>query len=305
MGLGAGGFSRAGMREGLDHAAAVVTEALHSGVNLVDTAEAYGTEPAVALGIERSDMAREDVVVATKVRYWTESGMRTAAQMEAAIEARLAALDTGYIDVLQIHGVRPDAYEQVRDDLLPVLEAQRSRGRVRWVGLTEAFNPDRSHDALIKALADDCWDVVMVGFNILNQSARERVLQPAAAANVGTLIMFAVRQALRELDVVAAHLREQSELGVLPEDLDIEAEIATLTDLVASSAPTLPDLAYRFARDESGVSSVLMGTGNLDHLHENRESFLRPALDGGALERLRSLLAGVDVLNGQVDTRRR
>ena len=299
MGFGAGGFSRAGLRDGLDHAASVVTEALHSGINLLDTAEAYRTEPAVALGIERSDLSRTDVVIATKVAYRNEDRIRTPSELEAAVEERLELLGTDYIDVLQVHGVAPDQYEEVRDTLLPVLETERSRGRVHWIGVTEIFNLDRAHEMLPRAIADGCWDVLMVGFNLLNQTARERVLAPAEAADVGTMIMFAVRQTLLDLEATAAHLREQAAEGRLPTGVDVEADLATIAELASTAAPTLADLAYRFTREEPGVSTVLVGTGNPAHLAENLETFRRPPLSEDTLDRLRRILPGVDTMTAQ------
>lgn len=299
MGFGAGGFSRAGMRDGVDHAADMVARAIDAGVNLIDTAEMYRTEAAVAQGIAQSSVAREDMVIATKVNYRVDGRVRTPEELESALRARLGALNTDYLDVVQVHGLEPADYEQVRDALLPVLERQRRAGTVRWVGVTEGFRVDRGHVMLQRAIADDCWDVVMVGFNLLNQSARERVLAPAQAANIGVMDMFAVRQVLRDLDTVRAHLRERRSAGALPDAVDVKAELATLARHVGETAPTLPDLAYRFVLAEPGISTVLVGTGNPDHLRDNLASFERPPLSTAVLGELRSVLAGVDVLNGE------
>src|SRR5437016_5684559 len=63
------------------------------------------------------------------------------------------------------------------------------------------------------ALHDSCWDVIMVGFNMLNQSARERVLAVTRRDRIGTLCMFAVRRALSQPDALKklmADLTEQN-----------------------------------------------------------------------------------------------
>lgn len=300
VGFGAGGFSRAGLREGIDHAASMVAQAIDAGVNLLDTAEMYRTEPAVAAGVARSSKRRDELVITTKVDYRVDGRLRTAEELEAALRARLEALETGYLDVVQLHGLSPDDYEQARDELLPVLERHREAGTLRWVGVTERFRLDRGHEMLARAIADGCWDVVMVGFSLLNQTARTRVLEPAIEANVGTMDMFAVRQALRDLETVSAHLRERAEAGALPSSIDVDAELAVLERHIGASAMSLPDLAYRFARAEPGMSTVLMGTGNPEHLAENLASFRRPALSDAVLAELRGFLAGVDSLNGEV-----
>ena len=117
MGFGAGGFSRAGIDDGFDHAASVIAQALDAGVNLIDTAEMYETEPVVAAGIAQSSRRRDEVVIATKVNYRVEDELRTPAEIEEAVRARLEALETEYVDVLQIHGVALEDYERVRDAL--------------------------------------------------------------------------------------------------------------------------------------------------------------------------------------------
>ena len=48
---------------------------------------------------------------------------------------------------------------------------------------------------------DDWFDVAMVGFNLLNPSARGRLLAAAQARGVGVLVMFAVRRALSDPEV--------------------------------------------------------------------------------------------------------
>lgn len=299
IGFGAGGFSRAGLAQGVDHTAALIAEAIDSGVNLIDTAEAYRTEPGVALGIERSDARRDDIVISTKVLFRTEHDWRSPAEIETAVRARLEALGTDYLDVVHVHGVRPKDYERVRDETLPALQRCVAAGTVRSVGITEAFRVDLRHETLIRAIADGVWDVIMVGFNLLNQSARETVLQPAIAADIGVLDMFAVRQALRDIDVLTAHLRAMSADGTLPDSVDVDAELGLVRRLVEQHGGSLTDLAYRFVREEPGISSVLVGTGDPDHLRANLDTFSRQRLDPAVLAELAAVLSGVTTLNGE------
>jgi aryl-alcohol dehydrogenase-like predicted oxidoreductase len=80
-GLGYGGFSRLGLGTGKSktEAVALVRQALDMGVNLLDTAAAYGTEAVVGEAIRT--VPREDVVIAT--RAWIpRSAGRHAAERE-------------------------------------------------------------------------------------------------------------------------------------------------------------------------------------------------------------------------------
>ena len=82
---------------------------------------------------------------------------------------------------------------------------------------------------LKRALRDDCWDVLMVGFNLLNPSARERVLQPAIERGVGTLIMFAVRRALSQPAELRKVVLDLVERGAIPSDgIDLDDPLGFL-----------------------------------------------------------------------------
>src|SRR5215469_3272463 len=77
-GLGCGGFSRLGLGTGKSKVEAVtlVRRALDMGVNLLDTAAAYGTEEVVGEAIK--SLARDRVVVATKAWIPRSEGRRAA-----------------------------------------------------------------------------------------------------------------------------------------------------------------------------------------------------------------------------------
>src|ERR1700709_1627992 len=65
-GLGCGGFSQLGLGTGhsAEHAVAIIRQALDLGVNLIDTAAAYGTEDVVGAALH--GVPRDSVVVCTK-----------------------------------------------------------------------------------------------------------------------------------------------------------------------------------------------------------------------------------------------
>jgi aryl-alcohol dehydrogenase-like predicted oxidoreductase len=299
MGYGAGGYSRAGLSVGLDHAAEVVSAALAAGVNIVDTAESYGTEAAVAEGVARSGVRRDDVIVASKVSYREGDELRTPGDVADAVVARLAALRTEHLDVIQLHAVLPSDYTWARDELLPVLHRLRDRGAVRYIGLTEYFQQDPGHQTLARAISDGCWDTVMVGYNLLNQTARERVIDPAERVGIGVMVMFAVREALVDIDRLASYVIDRSTAGETPADFDPESDVTALRALLDRDSLQLADLAYRFAAAPTGVSTVLVGTGNPAHLADNRASLAQPPLPSELLAELERLFVGVDLLTGE------
>lgn len=287
MGLGCGGHSRLGLARGgtTEEAANVVRAALDLGVSFIDTAESYGTEEAVGLGL--GGTPRERVVLSTKIGL---NEGTDPAQVHERLDGCLKRLRTDYVDVFHLHGVLPEDYNRAVE-LLPTLLELKAEGKVRHVGVTEAFIPDPGHRMLGPAVANDPWEVVMVGFNLLNPSARHRVLPTTQAKGIGTLCMFAVRRALSQPDALRELVAKLLEKDEIPDELDRETPLAFLGE-------SLQEAAYRFCLWEPGIDVVLSGTGNLDHLRENARSLDSPPLPPEAMERLRRVFGRVDSVSG-------
>ncbi len=277
VGLGGGGQSCLGRKRGKSEAESVrvVRRAIELGINLIDTSGRNGTEGIIGKGIRGFD--REKLVLSSK-RTVSEAGvLSTPAQFAAALEESLSALDTPYMDIMHFHGVLPREYDYVVGELLPVMETFKDQGKVRHVGLTEIFDRDRDHAMLQRALQDDYWDVVMVGFNMVNQCARERVFATAQEKNIGILGMFAIRRALASEQAFIETLEDLRARGELPPGFDVNKAMERLCG-DGPKRPPLSDIAYRYCRDEPAIHSVLMGTGDISHLEQNVATFGEPRL---------------------------
>lgn len=293
MGLGCGGASRLGARKGKTEAesVALIRQGLDAGVNFIDTAEAYGTEALVGKAIH--GIARTSLVLSSKV----ESVGIDPPAVERSLEKSLRALGTDYIDILNLHGVVLRDYDDLLAEIVPTLLKVREQGKIRFIGLTESGKEDPQHRMLQRALQDDVWDALMVGFNLLNQSARDRVLPKAAEKNIGIVNMYAVRTALSRpeyLREVIAGLIASREID--PAALDREDPLGFLVQ--EGAAKDIIDAAYRFCRDEPGIHVVLSGTGSREHLTENIASFNRPPLPAEEVATLKRIFRNVDSVLG-------
>ncbi|MYC70123.1 MAG: aldo/keto reductase [Gemmatimonadetes bacterium] len=300
MGLGAGGHSRIGRNAGLTDAqsADLVRRALDHGVNFIDTAEGYGTESVIGQALQGRD--RTTVVLSTKKS--TRHEQVTPDALQTSLDQSLKHLRTDYIDLYNLHGVVPQDYAYLVNDIYPALQKAQQQGKIRFVGLSEMFNEDFEHTMLQQALADDLWDVLMVGFNLLNQTARANVFAQAIAQNVGIQIMFAVRKALSHPDNLRAFtdaLVEKGQIDLADLRLSSGRSLDAFPDFLLAEAPSLPDAAYRFCRDEPGVHVVLSGTGNAAHLDANLASFTRPPLTQETRDRLIHIFRRVNSTTGQ------
>lgn len=295
MGLGSGGPSRIGQRTDRTEAEsiAIIREAVDEGVNFIDTAEAYGTEPLVGEALQGID--RESIVISTKKSYRDEI---SPSLVRRGLEDSLRHLKTEYVDIYNLHGVVPADYARLRDEILPVFFQLRDEGKIRFVGVSELFGQDKKHQMLEESLRDDVWDVVMVGFNILNQTARDTVFPITQSQDVAVQIMFAVRRALSQRDRLVTALQELVDAGQLdPSEVDLSNPLAWVLD--ESDATSLVDASYRFCRYEPGVHVVLSGTGNLEHLRANIESLSRPPLPEAVVRKLRHIFRNASAVTGQ------
>src|SRR2546428_812238 len=110
-GLGCGGFSQLGLGTGKSEADAIgiIRAAIDLGVNLFDTAAAYGTEK--VLGKALDGVPRDEVVICTEAPFGVSHPNSTPEGAVASLERSLRELGTDYVDVYQLHGVAPRAYD--------------------------------------------------------------------------------------------------------------------------------------------------------------------------------------------------
>ncbi|HVB01344.1 MAG TPA: aldo/keto reductase, partial [Acidimicrobiales bacterium] len=193
VGLGGGGASRLGFATGssFDEVRALIQRSFELGVNYFDTADNYGTEEVIGEALAGH---RDEVVISTKVYPRLEDGsLLRREELRLALEASLKRLKIDVLDVYHLHGVSPKDYDYCETELVSGLVELRDAGLVRFLGISERNSSDSTHSMLQRALQDDLWDVVMVGFNLFNQSAREQVMQATIKNNVAVEVMASAR----------------------------------------------------------------------------------------------------------------
>ena len=297
-GLGCGGHSRLGQTYGntQEQSVAVVSAAIDLGINFIDTAAAYGTEKIVGEAVRGR---RDKVIISTKTGIvdWRETDAKpfTGKQVLEHLEKSLSRLGTDYIDLFNLHGIVAAQLDHVAGEIVPALIRAREQGKILFLGITEHFGADTNHRMLSSAIPTGVWDVVMVGFNLLNPSARRNVLRLTQAHNVGVQDMFAVRRALSSPEGLKEALDTIEKAGQLDRSkLESDDPLGFLKD----GTDGIVDAAYRFCRHEPGIHVVLTGTGNIEHLKQNIASIDRGPLPPRMLARLEELFGQVDSVSG-------
>ncbi len=297
-GLGCGGYSRLGAGNGLppENSINIIRRAIDLGVTFIDTSPSYENEALVGQAVAG---VRDKITLSTKFSTLNREGAPIdGAALRTSLERSLARLGTDYVDVYSIQSVTEKTYGHCRNELLPTLIDLKQEGLVRTFGLTEWFFDDTSHKMTTRAVDDGCWDYFLMGFNILNQSAKRYVLPRAAEKGVAVAVMFAVRRALSDRD----GLRRL--VGMLVKEGRLDASGIDLGDplgfLVADgSCSSVVEGAYRYCRHESEGGVILTGTGNAGHLEENVRSINLGPLPGEHVDRLKRIFAAIDTLTGQ------
>jgi L-galactose dehydrogenase len=290
-GLGCGGNSRIGLGVGLSQteAVALVQEALDLGVNLLDTAAAYGTEAVVGSAIK--GRPRDSIVISTKSHVLAGGRPLSGTEVVANLESSLRHLDTDYVDLFHLHGLAPKTYAHAMAEIVPQLLREKEKGKFRHLAVSETGPRDPEHKMLERATREGPWEVVMLAFHMLNQNARTPVLAQTRANGIGTLCMFAVRNIFSKPGLLQTTVAELIADGKLGTDVDATNPLGFLVH--PGGAQSIVDAAYRFARHEPGIDVVLFGTGNAQHLRSNIASILSPPLPGEDLARLARQFAGL------------
>jgi L-galactose dehydrogenase len=301
-GLGTGGTSRVGQAQGksFDHSVRIIHEAIDLGINLIDTSSHYGTEEIVGAALKGR---RDKVVISTKnlmVRPGTPldgDAYLTAAEFKAALEGNLRRLGTDHVEILHVHGVTGPQYAYCRKELLPVLHDLRKEGKIGFAAISERFNIDIQHEMLRMALPDNVWDVVMVGYNFVNHTAKRDLLPVCVTNDVGTLCIYAVRNHLANPDKARKFIQAVIATGeVDAADLDPEDPLGFL--LTEGGARSLTDACYRYSRHTPGAHVILTGTGSVEHLRENVASINAPPLPKAVVDKLDRIFARVTRTSG-------
>lgn len=302
VGLGAGPF------RGLDWgpvndetSVRTVHRALDVGVNLFDTADAYGNGRSErVLGRALAGM-REQVVLATKGGWWYLDGTPycdfSLIYLCRAVEASLRCLRTDYIDLYYIHD--PDTETIRRSGVFEFLNRLKEAGTIRFAGVSV----DTVEQARL-CIDSGCVDVIQIYYNILDQRPDPGLFEAARAAGVGTVIKAPMARGL-----LSGKYREDSRFpgadfrsywrrdGRLQRAL---AQVARVEALVGGRSPTLAQTALRFVLSHPDVSCVIPGAKTPEQAEANAAASELGSLDAADVAALKSLYSE---MAGPVDAR--
>jgi hypothetical protein len=162
----------------------VMKIAFDHGVNYVDTARRYmggKNEEIVARALKGK---RDKVYVATKIA----PASRSKEAMFKDVETSLMALETDYVDVIQIHNVNGRDDRIFDPEIRETLVRLKEQGKVRFFGVTSHTNEAEVLNALVDD-KDRFFDTALVKYNFKSSQEAKEAIARAARANIGVIAM--------------------------------------------------------------------------------------------------------------------
>jgi myo-inositol catabolism protein IolS len=250
------------------------------GVNLLDTAAAYGNGHGEAVVGEALQGRRDRWIVATKVN--PNQGIDADTPDETAVHKRITEsceqslhrLQTDYIDVYQLHAI---PYPWAMPIAMATLAELREAGKIRWYGIStnnrEAIDQLRTYGPL---------HVLQIGYNMLERGA-DALLHWARAEEIGTLIRVPLAKGM-----LTGKYSGPQAVAMPPGDHRYERfqqprtadGLQKLPQLGFLQTPTrsLVQAALRFVLDHPGVTSVIAGAKTRQQIDENTTASALPSL---------------------------
>ncbi len=250
------------------------------GVNLLDTAEAYGNGHGEAVVGEALQGRRHKWIIATKVR--PNQGIGADTPDEAAVRKRiteaceqsLQRLRTDYIDLYQLHAI---PYPWAMPIAMATLAQLRADGKIRWYGIST-----NNREAVDRLRAYGPLHVLQIGYNLLERQA-DPLLHWAQAENIGTLIRVPLAKGM-----LTGKYSGPQAVAMPPGDHRYERfqqpgtadGLQKLPQLGFLQTPTrsMVQAALRFVLDHPGVSSVIAGAKTRQQIEENIGASALPPL---------------------------
>ena len=156
-----------------DQAAEAVRTAVKLGYRLIDTAQAYGNERGVGVGVRTCGVPREELFVASKVA----AELKTYGEAKKSIDETLEKMGLDYLDQMIIHSPQPwnqfrveKRYSEENKAVWRALEDAQSEGKVRVIGVSNFLRDD------LENLLSDCRVKPMVNQILLHISNTDLAL---------------------------------------------------------------------------------------------------------------------------------
>jgi aryl-alcohol dehydrogenase-like predicted oxidoreductase len=263
LGFGAGHIGSPDMSE--MQAEKLLNSVLDMGINLVDTARAYGlSEKRIGLYLSHR---RNDFIISTKVGYnfeWKEDWSYDATM--GTVDQALQLMRTDYLDIVHLHSCDKQILE--KGEATEALEKAKEQGKIRVI----AYSGE--NEALGFAVDSGRFGSLQCSVNICDQHSISRYLPAAKSKGMGVIAKRPIANApwrynsRPEGHYSAEYWDRIRVMHIDPHELDWN------------------ELALRFTAFSPGVDTCIAGTGNPEHLLQNLSHLEKGPLEESLLKHI-------------------
>lgn len=253
---------------------------LEKGVNLIDTAEAYGESEEIVGKLIKGK--RKDFYIATKLTAKVKGHRFDYKTIKPHIEKSLKKLQTDYIDLYQIHWPKiknlwhgKEMKKKDYEDIADSMNKLQKEGLIRFAGVSNfrAYHLKEFSNEAINFIASDqvpysvlwrCYDVdgtaKFCKENNISFLAYSPLAQGLLTGRFGK--GEEIRERVRQVNTLFNE-------PVYSEALEIVEEIKKIAEKIGA---TSSQVALKWAMERELVASVLVGARKLKHFKENTEA---------------------------------
>ncbi|MFD9741469.1 aldo/keto reductase [Umezawaea sp. NPDC059074] len=275
LALGAMNFGAIG-RTTQDDATAIVDAALEAGINVVDTADMYGSGESEVLTGKAIAGRRDDLVLATKATMpmGEERNHRGSSRrwLVTELDHSLRRLGVDHVDLYQIHRWDPTTSDE---ETLSALTDLRTAGKIRYFG-SSTFPAYRVVQAQWAARDHHLgrYATEQPSYSILQRGIETDVLPVAQEYGLGVLawsplasgwLSGAVREGREITTSRSTILPERFDLAVPSNRARLDA-VEKLVKIAEQADLTLIQLALGFVTAHPAVTSAIIGPRTVEHL---------------------------------------
>jgi aryl-alcohol dehydrogenase-like predicted oxidoreductase len=255
----------------LAEATAAVEAALESGINWIDTAEAYHearNETFIGQVLKHWD---DELLVATKVSPSPDGTGFRREEVHAACRASLDRLGRGVIDVYVLH--YPDVTGVPLEETWGALAELVDEGLVRAIGLSNYRLED-----IERCHAQRSVDVVQDGLSLVDHLDNRASMARCGELGIGVVVYEPLGSGTlsdRSIDEVREAWSDWSEFGFYKRLLAgtngerSAALVDAIRPIAARLGVSVPQLAVAWVLHQEGVTAALAGSRNPEHVRQN------------------------------------
>ena len=257
----------------------LIKVSVEGGVNFIDTADVYSeghSERILGQSLKNLNIARKDVVIATKAFGRMGPGKNDVGASRGhimdAMDASLRRLQMDYVDLYQIHAT--DLYTPI-EETLRALDTLVQQGKVRYVGCSnwQAWRIMKAlgiseHKHLVK------YDTLQAYYSIAGRDLEREIVPLLEDQKMGLLVWSPLAGGLlsgkftRENQKPEGSRRSSFDFPIVDKERAWKI-LDVLIPMAKERGVSVATLALAWVLAKPFVTSVIIGAKRLDQLHEN------------------------------------